>query len=215
MENKNLTLYEKFRTVPESAKKKITGGRLNGFTDINPMWRIKMLTDEFGPVGVGWYYDIVDEKLEKGANDEIAAFVKINMFVKIGEDWSKPIPGIGGSMFVSKERNGMYTSDECFKMALTDAISTSCKALGIGADVYFEKDRTKYDSKETEPKQPENKEPEKVWLNKWRDKEKTTVLPFYTKIVLNARDKSMNVEDLKKYYKISTEVEKELKKDLE
>ncbi|HCC35130.1 MAG TPA: hypothetical protein DEQ02_05645 [Ruminococcaceae bacterium] len=35
-------------------------------------------------------------------------------------------------------------SDECFKMALTDAISVSCKALGFGADVYWDKDRTKY-----------------------------------------------------------------------
>ena len=137
----NLEIYEKFRNVPESAKKKITGGRLNGFTDINPMWRIKMLTEQFGPVGIGWHYDITDQKLEKGANDEIAAFVKINLFVKHKEDWSKPIQGIGGSMFVNKEKNGMYTSDECFKMALTDAISTSCKALGIGADVYFERDK--------------------------------------------------------------------------
>jgi len=39
----------------------------------------------------------------------------------------------------------MYLSDECFKMALTDAISVAAKALGIGADVYFEKDKTKYD----------------------------------------------------------------------
>ena len=36
-------------------------------------------------------------------------------------------------------------NDECFKMALTDAISVSCKALGVGADVYWNKDRTKYD----------------------------------------------------------------------
>jgi len=50
-------------------------------------------------------------------------------------------------MFVSNEKNGAYNSDECFKMALTDALSTSCKALGLAADVYFEKDRTKYDSK--------------------------------------------------------------------
>ena len=27
-----------------------------------------------------------------------------------------------------------------YKMALTDALSVACKALGIGADVYFEKD---------------------------------------------------------------------------
>ena len=46
---------------------------------------------------------------------------------------------------MAKEKNGPYTSDECFKMALTDAISVACKALGFGADVYWEADRSKYD----------------------------------------------------------------------
>jgi len=30
-------------------------------------------------------------------------------------------------------------------MAETDAFSSACKKIGIGADVYFEKDKTKYD----------------------------------------------------------------------
>ena len=59
-------------------------------------------------------------------------------------EWSEAIQGIGGSSFVTNEKNGLYTSDECFKMALTDAISVACKALGIGADVYWDKDSTKY-----------------------------------------------------------------------
>jgi hypothetical protein len=33
-------------------------------------------------------------------------------------------------------------------MALTDALSVACKALGFAADVYFEKDRTKYDTQD-------------------------------------------------------------------
>lgn len=60
-------------------------------------------------------------------------------------EWSEAIQGIGGSSFVTNEKNGLYTSDECFKMALTDAISVACKALGMGADVYWDKDSTKYD----------------------------------------------------------------------
>ena len=35
----NLDIYEKVRSVPDTACRKITGGRLNGKTDINPMWR--------------------------------------------------------------------------------------------------------------------------------------------------------------------------------
>lgn len=142
----NLTLWNKVRAVPADAQKKITGGRLNGFTDINPVWRIKTLTEQFGQCGIGWYYDIVDRWTETGANNEIASFVSVNLFVNDpASGWSKPIAGTGGSMLVSKEKNGLYTSDECFKMALTDALSVACKALGIGADVYWSKDANKYE----------------------------------------------------------------------
>lgn len=145
----NLDLYNKVRQVPTEAKKPIIGGRLKGMTDINPMWRIKILTELFGPCGQGWYYTITDKQIVDGANGEKVAFVDICLYTKVGDEWQMPIYGTGGSSFVAKERNGLYTSDECFKMATTDAISVACKNLGIGADVYFEKDRTKYDNVET------------------------------------------------------------------
>lgn len=139
----NLDLYEKVRSVPDSAKKTIKGGRTSGMTDINPMWRIKVLTEQFGPCGIGWYYIPTKKWLETSGN-EIAAFVDIELYVKVDGEWSKPIPGNGGSMFASKEKSGIYVSDECYKMATTDAISVACKQLGIGADVYWDSDRTKY-----------------------------------------------------------------------
>lgn len=141
----NLAIYNAVRSVPDSAKRQIGAGRLKGKTDINPMWRLKTLTEQFGPCGIGWKYVITDKRLEQGANGEVAAFLDIDLFVKVDGAWSEAIPGTGGSAFVAKEKNGSYTSDECFKMALTDAISVACKALGFGADVYWEADRSKYD----------------------------------------------------------------------
>lgn len=146
----NMWIYEKVRSVPKEATKKIIGGRLKGMTDINPMWRIKMLTELFGPAGFGWKTEIVEKRLEKGANDEISCFVDIDLYVKVDGEWSEPIPGMGGSAFVAKERNGLYTNDECFKMAYTDALSVACKSLGFAADIYYENDRTKYSDKKDE-----------------------------------------------------------------
>lgn len=147
----NLAIYNAVRKVPESAKRSISAGRLKGKTDINPMWRIKALTEQFGPCGIGWKYAITDKRLENGANGEISAFLDIDLFVKVGGAWSDAIPGTGGSAFVAKEKSGLYTSDECFKMALTDAISVACKALGFGADVYWGADRGKYNKSDREP----------------------------------------------------------------
>jgi len=140
----NMSIYNAYRSVPKEALKPITAGRLKGKSDINPMWRIKALTEQFGPCGIGWKYVITRQWLEHGGNDEVSAFVNIDLFIKVEGEWSEAIPGTGGSSFVAKEKNGLYTSDECFKMALTDAISVSCKALGFGADVYWREDPTKY-----------------------------------------------------------------------
>ncbi len=143
----NMKLYELGRKVPDEAKKPITAGRLKNMTDINPMWRIKVLTEMFGACGVGWWYEITDKRIVADeTTKQKAAFVDILLFYKdpdSGKD-SHGIPGTGGSSFVAQESKGAYLSDECFKMALTDAISVAAKALGIGADVYFDKDRTKY-----------------------------------------------------------------------
>lgn len=138
-----LKIYNEARVVPQEAKKPIKAGRLKGMTDISPMWRIKKLTELFGPCGVGWWYDIVDKQIvEDEITKQKAAFVDIKLYYvdeTTGRE-SHGIPGTGGASFVAKENSGPHLSDECFKMALTDAISVAAKALGIGADVYWDKD---------------------------------------------------------------------------
>lgn len=141
----NLHFYNLGREVPDSAKKPISAGRMKGSTDINPMWRIKKLTEMFGACGVGWYY-VPTKKWLESYGEEIACFVDIELYIKVDGEWSKPIYGNGGNMFAAKEKAGIHVSDECYKMATTDALSVACKQLGIGADVYFEKDKTKYTS---------------------------------------------------------------------
>ena len=138
-----MEIYNRVRSVPDEAKKAISAGRLKGMTDINPMWRIKKLTEEFGPCGIGWWTKVTDRWTET-IGDETCAFVDLELYVKVGNEWSKPITGSGGSKLATKERSGVYVSDECYKMAETDALSVACKKLGIGADVYFSADRTKY-----------------------------------------------------------------------
>ncbi len=154
-----LKIYNAAREVPQEAKKPIAAGRLKGMTDINPMYRIKKLTELFGACGIGWWYDITDKRIEYDENTkQAAAFVDIKLYYVDPESGkeSHGICGTGGAAFVAQERNGAYMSDECYKMALTDAISVAAKALGVGADVYWEKDRSKYSGvPEEPPKKPE------------------------------------------------------------
>lgn len=142
-ENKNLALYNRVREVPVEAKKDIQAGRLKGKTDINPLWRIQTLTREFGPAGIGWYTEVEKQWTEECGNER-AVYIKLNLYIKVDNTWSKPIEGFGGAMVVSSEKNGLYLDDDASKKAYTDAISQACRSLGIGADVYWANDATKY-----------------------------------------------------------------------
>lgn len=141
----NMAYYEAGRKVPVEATKTIQAGKIKGFTDVNPMWRIKKLTELFGPCGIGWVCPADRFWLEPAAEGEVKAFCTVQLRYKVGDGWSEPVLGIGGSTFIARTKNGLEVSDECYKMAYTDAISVACKSLGIAADVYYAKDRTKYD----------------------------------------------------------------------
>lgn len=168
----NLDIYEAGRSVPPEAQKSFNNGRFSG-TDINPMWRIKKLTEMFGACGVGWYYDIISERAEEHGGMTIAV-VDLNLYIKVGGEWSKPIYGTGGNTIVTAKG---AVSDEGYKMALTDALSVACKALGIGADVYFSKDKTKYTAKppqlpkqETPPPPPKAEPPKDMDVTAMRNR---------------------------------------------
>ena len=143
----NMTLYNALAVVPKSAQKQFNNGSFSG-TDINPMWRIQMLTEKFGVCGIGWRYTIDKQWLE-AVGEEVKAFCNISLYVKVDGVWSEAIQGTGGNFFVmvTYDRQGKAkkrVNDECFKMALTDALSVACKALGMGADIYYAQGRSKY-----------------------------------------------------------------------
>ena len=139
-------IWNKLKCPPADALKKITGGRLSGMTDINPQWRLEVMTSIFGPCGIGWKYTIDRTWREDASEGQAFAFAAVSVYIKRGESWSDAIPGTGGSMLVEKERNGLHASDEGYKMAITDALSVALKALGVGADIYRGKwDGSKYE----------------------------------------------------------------------
>lgn len=161
MSKENLTLWNKYAQPPAEATKPFSKGGFSG-TDISPLWRIRCLTEEFGPCGIGWYVDVA-ERWTETINELPMVFVTIKLFVKTGGEWSMPIISTGGNSFVRKV--GGAASDEAYKMAYTDAIGGACKMLGIGGAVYWEQGYSKYESDYTDTpkapqKQPANQPPQ-------------------------------------------------------
>ena len=132
----NMEIWNKLKQPPKDALRQISGGRMNGKTDINPTWRMEAITAEFGPCGIGWKYTIDKLWTEPGTDGQVFAFALVSVSVKRADTWSDPIPGIGGNMLIEQERSGLHDNDEGFKMAVTDALSVAFKALGVAADIY-------------------------------------------------------------------------------
>lgn len=192
-------IYTKLSKVPDNALKVIEAGRLKGKSDINPQWRYEAMTQQFGLCGIGWKYTVVNKWTETDPNtNQVCAFVDVLLYVKVNDEWSDGIPGTGGSMLSTKERSGFHTSDEAYKMATTDALSTAMKMIGVAADVY----RGMMDTKYAEPA-PSTVQDDKPWLNKGTDD--------WTNVTNALKSGKASLQDVYKKFKVNKQLREELK----
>ena len=104
-------------------------------TTIDPMYQIQMMTDLFGPVGIGWKYK-VDYKYIDGL---VFAEVTIKYFT---DEWHEYGP-VCSVQNLSKKNGNL--DDEAPKKAMTDAMTKAFSHLGMSADVFLGKfDDSKY-----------------------------------------------------------------------
>lgn len=167
----NLELYNRIRSVPKEAQSQVSYGAMK-LTAINPMYRLKVLTEEFGPCGEGFRFeilkdDIVEVKDANGTVTESCEYMTVALYYRLENgEWSDPVVGFGGNKIISTNNNGKRVIDEdAKKKCYSDAIGICCKNLGLGADIWWSNDPgDKYgaeykqvpqkDVAETKPQQP-------------------------------------------------------------
>lgn len=122
------------RTDPKATKPFTRAGGFRG-TQIDPTWRLQMMTETFGPVGQGWGW----EQLEW-------TVVERMVFICVRAWYRDPVSGEvcwtgpqwGGTEMIRKRRDGVEApDDECFKMSMTDALGKCLVQLGLGADIHM------------------------------------------------------------------------------
>jgi hypothetical protein len=107
--------------------------KAGGFSgkSIDPVYRIRKLTELFGPCGQGWCFVQEDQWSESGSG----AYV---VYVR-GHLWWKD-PETGATYQTMSHTGGTVADrapDEAYKMAETDALGKCCLDLGMSADVYL------------------------------------------------------------------------------
>jgi len=153
-DNTNLNIWQSVeRTDPAYTKEFTRSGGFKG-TAISPAYMVKRATETFGPMGLGWGLDIVNEELIDGAplvdaNGVLLGHEKIHKLLvslwyvvdgKRGE-----VKQFGQTVFIGRNKWGFYTDEEAAKKSMTDAMTKCLSLLGFGADVYLGKfDDNKY-----------------------------------------------------------------------
>ena len=116
------------RSVPSSYGKKITS--------IDPMYQIQCMTETFGPVGLGWKYNV------KYTYQDNLVFAEVSIHYCVHDNWFEYGPVCSVQNLCKK--NGTL-DDEAPKKAMTDAMTKAFSHLGMSADVFLGKfDDSKY-----------------------------------------------------------------------
>lgn len=138
----NLKIWKEVeKTDPAYTKPFNRGGGFKG-TAINATYLAKRATEVFGPMGLGWGVDILDESFVEGApldsrgTRELIHKVRVKLWYRIDEMRGEVVQ-FGQTTFVGKNRHGLYTDEEAPKKSLTDAMSKCLSLLGFSADIHL------------------------------------------------------------------------------
>lgn len=132
-----------------------------GGTAINAEYMIMRATEKFGPVGIGWGWQILEDKMIEGApltekifegtkfvgkrilrDADGSLMFELNHYIRIGlwyiKDGKKGIvENFGSTPYRQSTKNGIQCDSEVHKKSLTDAIKKCLSGLGFCADVWL------------------------------------------------------------------------------
>jgi hypothetical protein len=131
-------------TNPNFVKSFTRSGGFSG-TAINATYQAQKATETFGPCGIGWGIDILEERYQDGApllqgeavvGHEVIHVLRVKLWYvyqgKRGE-----VIHFGQTPFVGRNKNGFFTDEEAPKKSMTDAMSKCLSLIGFSADVHL------------------------------------------------------------------------------
>ncbi len=135
----NLSLWDIVEKTDPSHTKQVNFGRK--ITAIDPYRQIKSATQQFGPAGVGWGWEV--KQVQHLPTNEICVLISLwhgeEMYKFSGrvEQWGQ------ASLYIDKAEQKKDT--DCMKKATTDGITKCLSLLGFNADIFLGKyDDNKY-----------------------------------------------------------------------
>lgn len=140
----NLDLWNAVEKTPPQHTKAITGKSYQG-TSPKPHYLVHKATETFGPIGIGWGFNIVNERIEEGAGGERMHIAQVRVWYewqgKRGE-----VEHIGGTQFSGIRSSGKpFTDEDAPKKSVTDALVKALSMIGFAGDIFMGRyDDSKY-----------------------------------------------------------------------
>jgi hypothetical protein len=135
----NLRLWDRlFSTDPSQTKSFRRAGGFSG-TAIKPYWSIMRATEEFGPVGLGWGWNELKNKIFMATNGQSVWFSKVEVWYILDGTTCRVGPQWGATELVSfrGESKTIFVDEEAAKKAITDGITKCLSYLGLAGDVHM------------------------------------------------------------------------------
>jgi hypothetical protein len=139
----NLELWRDLERTDPSQVNPITGKPYKG-TSPKPYYLVQKATEKFGPIGIGWGFEIVRERVEDGAAGDKVHIAHIRVWYKWNGERGV-VEHIGQTMFAGKNKNGPFTDEDAPKKSVTDALVKALSMIGFAGDIFMGRyDDSKY-----------------------------------------------------------------------
>ena len=147
----HMNIWDFAKSVPDQFRKPFSIGSRD-LTAIDPMFMFMRATEQWGPIGDGWGFEIVKDAFVNngGKPEHVLHIMEIKFWYRqrLSEDRMTAAEMASGAqrftigvgctkvfMGTPSSTHGMWVDDEFNKKTLTDALTNALSRLGFGADV--------------------------------------------------------------------------------
>jgi hypothetical protein len=162
---------------------------------------VKMATLQFGPIGKGWGYDIVEERLDDTGpifdketnailNQGKTHTIRLRLWYKIGEEKCS-VEHFGHTKYIYKSKYGVTVDEEAPKKSLTDALKKCLSMLGFSADIFLGEYDNKHYVDEQRDREALEKTDNKIEELAKQEKERAEWVDLTVKLIGESKTESM------------------------
>lgn len=161
--NPNLEVWNALRSIDKKYVSKITGRSYRG-DSAKPQAIYKKMTEHFGPVGLGWGFEVVERwTTEFPDKDGTIDRIDANCRVRVWAMQVKDVQGgfweyVGQGKLMYYSQNGKrICNDDGWKISVTDALTKALSVIGCAADIHMGEYDPRYreDTEEDAPRSEE------------------------------------------------------------